>query len=36
MIRWIKNLYNKIKLGNTVQEEIERAQEERSFHLQIG
>jgi hypothetical protein len=24
------------KTGNTVQEEIERAQEERSFHLQIG
>jgi hypothetical protein len=24
------------KVGNTVQEEIERAQEERSFHLQIG
>jgi hypothetical protein len=24
------------KTGNTVQEEIERAQEKRSFHLQIG
>ena len=24
------------KVGDTVQEEIERAQEERSFHLQIG
>ena len=24
------------KVGDTVQEEIERAQEERSFHLQIA